>query len=211
MPVILPPVPNAVQVAVTGNLNALPWANIFHLSHSAGALSSGTLDAVAASVGNAYSSHFLALMSTVSSVEQVKAMDLSSRTGPIGLDVTHRPGTGAGTAPAANSVAFCVSWSIVDRYRGGHPRTYIPGMLGTNIVNGHTWLDTFRLGMLGAASAFRTDLNAITAGGLTWQMVCVRYFSGHALLPDPAVRPIFAAVCRTRVDSMRRRTGKEAP
>lgn len=210
MAIVLPPVPNAVQVAVTGTLTGLPFANIFHLAHSPGAVSSGVLDTIASGVGNTYSTHFLQLMSTVAQVEQVKAIDLSSRTGPVGLDPTHRPGVAVGTSYAANSVAFCVSWSIVDRYRGGHPRTYIPGMLTTNIVSNHLWLDTYRLGMLGAANGFRLDCNALTAGGLTWSLVCVRYFQNHALLPDPAVRTITAAVCRTRIDSMRRRTGKEA-
>jgi hypothetical protein len=111
----------------------------------------------------------------------------------------------------ALQVALCISWSISDRYRGGHPRTYLPGIDGTFVTGGRLLTTAGHTAYLNAAAGFLTNMNAMTAGGSSWQMCCVRYFSQHQLLANPLVRTITGQSVHGRIDTQRRRLGKEVP
>lgn len=69
--------------------------------------------------------------------------DWSSNTGaqilPNGSVVV--PGTGS--QPCGSNVALLISKNIGLRWRGGHPRTYMPGMSSAYLANPRQWLGTF--------------------------------------------------------------------
>lgn len=69
----------------------------------------------------------------------VTATDLSSDTAPF-AQVEPAPVPGAATQVSPVSTAFLLSHHVSRRYRGGHPRTYIPGVTPDNTTDGRTWI-----------------------------------------------------------------------
>lgn len=209
--VILPPVPSVARFAVTGTWQGQPWTNIFHGQYSNVPADGITMNSICQAVHTAYVNAWTTTVSPSFILNTVTGQDLASRTGAVGTFTLAHAGTGAATPEPPVSVALCCSWTIQDRYRGGHPRTYMAGLMSQDLVNNRTLTTAAHTRWFNNASAFLTDFNAMTAGASSWKLVCVRYFSGKVLLPNPYVRPISAAVVHQRVDSMRRRLGKEVP
>lgn len=209
--VILPPVQNVARFAVSGTWETRPWTNIFHGQYSQQPGDSVTMGLVANAVLAAYDNAFGALMHNSVQITQCVGQDLASRQGAVGVGTTGFVGGGSTAAVSSVQIAVCASWVITDRYRGGHPRTYLPGMLAVNTTNGFQLTPGAVTAYKNAAAAFLTNFNAMTAGGGTWKLCCVRYFSEHQLLPNPYVRLIGGSTIHPRLDSMRRRLGKETP
>ena len=208
--VILPPVPNVARFAVQGTNQGTKWVNIFHSKYTVQPQDAVTLNAICQAVHTAYLNAFTTLWNSTCILNTVDGQDLASRTAATGTYSLAHPGTGT-TIPMACQVALTLSWSITDRYRGGHPRTYLPGIDGTFVTNGRLLTTAGHTAYLNAAAAFLTNMNAITAGGSTWKMCCVRYFSQHQLLANPLVREITGQSVHGRIDTQRRRLGKEVP
>ena len=207
--VILPPVPSVARFAVSGTNQGQKWVNIFHSKYSNVPADTPTMNAICQAVHTAYLNAFTPLFSPNCILNTVDGQDLSSRTGAIGTFSLAHPGTAAGVVEMAVQVALCLSWTITDRYRGGHPRTYLPGINGADVTGGRLLTTTGHTQYLNAAAAFLTNMNAIAAGASSWQMCCVRYFSQHQLLANPLVRVIGGQSVHGRIDTQRRRLGKE--
>lgn len=108
--------------------------------------------------------------------------------------------------------AVALSWQISRRYRGGKPRTYIPA-IPTTAVGGDGSAALTSAYMTIAETAgdnFLTFLNAVS--GLTHAIhLCnVSYFSGLAPRISPQVDVTQSIVVHGRLDSQRRRSGKES-
>ena len=110
------------------------------------------------------------------------------------------------------SVALVVSFKIGRRYKGGHPRMYLCGQSTTNL-NGQTqWASTWITSVSTAMETWRNALNALTYTSMpTLQLVNLSYYTNKALRPAPTFDAITAVQVHTRVDTVRRRLGKEAP
>ena len=208
--VILPPVPSVMRFAVSGTNQGQKWVNIFHSKYSNVPADAATVNAICQAVHTAYVNAFTTLWSSSTILITVDGQDLASRTAATGTFSLTHPGVQT-TIPMALQVALCISWSISDRYRGGHPRTYLPGIDGTFVTGGRLLTTAGHTAYLNAAAGFLTNMNAMTAGGSSWQMVCVRYFSQHQLLANPLVRTITGQSVHGRIDTQRRRLGKEVP
>jgi len=208
--VILPPVPNVARFAVQGTNQGTKWVNIFHSKYTVQPPDAAALNAICQAVHTAYLNAFTTLWNSTCVLITVDGQDLASRTAATGTYSLTHPGTGT-TIPMAVQVALTLSWSISDRYRGGHPRTYLPGIDGTFVTNGRLLTTAGHTAYLNAAAGFLTNMNAMTAGGSSWRMCCVRYFSQHQLLANPLVRTITGQSVHGRIDTQRRRLGKETP
>lgn len=208
----LPTVQNVAKIRLLGTLNAANWANVIHIRYGAISPSPADMLTVATAVRTAWTTNIAPRVSTSVLLSTVEVTDLASRTGGQGVDSVGSVGTRAGT-PTANSVAICASLKIQRRFRGGHPRMYLPGAVQADITAGRSWDPTYRSGTETALRAFRTALNAITAGSSTWTWVAVGYYhkvgGANAYKVPPDVDTIQDVVLHTRIDSMRRRTGKE--
>ena len=208
--VILPPVPSVMRFAVSGTNQGQKWVNIFHSKYSNVPADAATVNAICQAVHTAYVNAFTTLWSSSTILITVDGQDLASRTAATGTFSLTHPGVQT-TIPMALQVALCISWSISDRYRGGHPRTYLPGIDGTFVTGGRLLTTAGHTAYLNAAAGFLTNMNAMTAGGSSWKMCCVRYFSQHQLLANPLVREISGQSVHGRIDTQRRRLGKETP
>lgn len=125
------------------------------------------------------------------------------------------PGTGATTAMPPQCTAV-ISWTGSPSYRGGKPRTYLPGLPTTATLTNSAQLgSTFATTLANAAIAAIADMGWATIGGTTAQLGTVSYYKASVNPTPPHLRPtplfwaFLSATVHERVDSQRRRSGKE--
>jgi hypothetical protein len=210
----LPDAPRTVKLRLIGQNQTFPWVNVLHIQWGSGGATpdSSNLNAMAIIIGIAWTARFAPLFITNSSLTNVEVTDISSRTGAQGNDPTNRPGTNA-TAGAPLSVAACISWTIARRYRGGHPRTYLSGVDASAYTSGKLWTGAKIIAYQAAATGFRSDINAMTVAGNTWALANVSYYQKVAGVVSYRVPPVVDLISgskfHTRLDTQRRRLGKE--
>lgn len=205
------PVTNGLRIVVNGLLSGTPTANVMH-ARAAGSIlvppSQADLDAIAAYWRSAWAANFLVRQSTTDFLlGTVTVQDLSSNMGLIGSSAGSTAGSRAGLSLPAN-VAMCVSWRTNLHFRGGHCRTYIPGLIQTDQNGATSWATASITAMLSAATAFRTAVSSVTAGRLTPLCMLSRQ-SGGSIRPSPLLLDVTGETIDTRIDSMRHRLGKD--
>jgi hypothetical protein len=132
---------------------------------------------------------------------------------PVGLDGLYSPSQ----APAAPQVAAVISWDIDQRYKGGHPRTYLPGIDQAAFAaeGSNTWGTAFITALKAAALTFLTQLvaNLLAAGFASAEPIIISRFSKG---PRPSAVPFAITnssanpvTVNERIDTQRRRLGKE--
>lgn len=208
--ILLPDAPGVVRIVHKGVHQNQPWVNTFHVRGSLGVYVQADMEAVASAMHTAYFNAFIPQFNTQTSLLTTTAIDLSSRQGYFGVEDAVHPGTIVANSLPALQIAYCVSWIITDRYRGGHPRMYLCAGQMSEITNGRQIGATKLSALQAAATGYLVSAENMTVAGQTWDPVCVRYFSQGVLLNPPSQRKIEGSAVHTRVDTMRRRLGKEA-
>lgn len=204
----LPPATRTLLVRTIGSRNGTAWNNRFHLQYSAVPPTTAELTTVCNDVISAWTAHWSAVCPTDVALTAVEIADIASATGASAEVVAATGGIRVG-APMTNQVSCVVSWKINLRYRGGHPRSYLPAGVAADVLTQRLWTTAFVNEMASAAQGFHAALNAITVGANSMAMVAVSYFTNHVLRPTPLVLPITNEVVHDRIDTQRRRLGKE--
>lgn len=125
----LPVVPNVIKCVVEciGNDGRLA-ANVFHMTYSGGPPASGDCDTIAEDLWNAWVTNFTPTQPAQTSLSLITVTDLSTDLGGQGSydnSGTPVPGTSThGMLPL--HTCFLLSKFVAYRYRGGHPRSYLP-------------------------------------------------------------------------------------
>jgi len=209
----LPPLPGAVRIKINQTLGGVNLQQVQHAIRTGAqvAWTQADVNLLASNVRASWVTNFIPLQVTGLSLGSVVVEDLSSQTGPVGIAAGTTPGADAG-APLSSNAAACISWVISRRYRGGHPRMYVGGIAQTRTSTPNTWLPAFVTALDGASEALRTAINSTTlAGGGTALHAVVHYVRNKVPLVPPESSIISSGVVDTRVDSQRRRLGKDRP
>lgn len=201
----LPPVDGFVRIVCSGTYNTKTWANIFYANVSPGsAISSADLQAIATAVSGLWNTNFAPSLSNLVSLTQVAVTDIGSDTGLTELDTTVHAGSQAGNS-ASPQVCLLLSWKIARRYRGGHPRTYLPGVIeadvdGAGVVTGarQTALNT-------ACTNWRAGINGIALSGSSPVLSVVHYVKNGVVQSTPTVDDVLSGRCSPLVATQRRR------
>jgi hypothetical protein len=207
----MPPLPDAagiVRVRVAGVVATSTFNNIFHLQYSGSAPTVANLNAVCTSVLTAWQTNFKSLAPDAVVLSGADAQDLTNAAAATGAATDTTAGTRSGTA-MPNSIAACITWKINNRYRGGHPRTYLPAGVIADITGGNRWTDGFITSANTAATAFLTAMNAISVGGSTYKLVCLSYTRNKIALTTPVPYTIQSGLVDHRPDTQRRRLGRD--
>lgn len=117
-----------------------------------------------------------------------------------------------GTALPAN-IAVGISWRQALSYRGGHPRTYLCGA-NTEHLDDVTRLTGVAQGQFStAANAFLTGVNAITGGATIGdtELGTVSFVVDGDWRTTPIFLPYLSGSVDLRIDSQRRRLGRDIP
>jgi len=229
MPVVPNP-PGTVQVVVsyTGP-DGVSAKNVLHAATIASYTNSDLLalaNAVQTQfVANTTNRNYIGQLAPSWAIANTTVIDLAGtpEVGPVGEATSnvHNGASGAGSGGALTpSVAYVVSWRIQRRYRGGHPRTYLPGLIAsdTDVAGGRAVSNAVRNSIVNWA----TDLLAAVANvtpangeaGSNWNLGSVQRFSPPTQkgVPIPLNPPAFweyvGASADLRLDSQRRRMGK---
>jgi len=209
----MPPLPAAPQIVeshVNGLINSVPWTNIFHLQYTGTAPSVAQLDSLSSSMLSAWSTNFLPLVNAGVTVTGCVSTDLTNATAAQGSASGTGAGTRAGTA-LSNAQSAVISWKVNMRWRGGHPRTYLPATVSSDIVSGRLFTDTYVTALTTAAATFRTAVNALTSGATTYKLVTLRRIIDKVEQNPPLILTINSALVDHRIDSQRDRMGRDLP
>lgn len=206
----LPPVASTLLCRLKGVNGPTKWNNIFYIRYSGTQPTSADLTTLGGVVGNAWTTNLAPLANLNVSLTGVDLVDLTSPTAASASVTMSHAGTRAGPGFTAQ-VAMVGSWQANLRFRGGHFRNYWPFGVSTDVASIATWSTVFQTAAAAGLGAFRTAINASTTGTATNQLVGVSYHTAHALRPTPVVVPINAVAVHGRIDTQRRRLGKETP
>lgn len=207
--VALPVAPNCLRFRITGKINTASIAHIMHAQFAGGTPSVTDANAIALLLRNAFNTRFGGLLPTTVTYSLFEVADLSTITGAVGNNTTPVTGTVSALAGMLNSSCAVVSWKVGVRYRGGHARTYFPYGSSINPTGGNAINSTYQANLKTAAGGFITDVNAFTSGTVTMSFAVVSYFHGKVMRPTGIPFLITAADVHGRIDTQRRRLGKE--
>lgn len=190
----LPNVPKVIRYDIFSALaNVVTMRNRVFMQYS-GTLSLVDLGTLLANASTGWSTNMSPLLSTSFSVLGFTGTDLSTPSSPQAVNNTVLTGAVAGS-PSEAAIAAIIKLKIARRYRGGHPRFYLPGVPVANYATGsvNQWSSTFLNSLAAAFSAFiaRAVLTPPAAVGTLIQ-VNVSYFSGftNKTFPSQRIRPV---------------------
>lgn len=212
----LPPADHVVRIKIVGQLSNQPWNSIQYAKFTGAQPDSAALATTASAIKATAFQPILNMMGTASTIISVELTDLTNDTGAQGISsTTPTAGTRPGTVNP-NQVCGVASYKIARRYRGGHPRSYWPIGVQSDITQGNRWTTTFIPLALNAVVAWVGNINTTNLNGAPLQHVCLSYYTrdpnnpGHSILrPVPIPFPTQTVQFHSRVDTQRRRLGKE--
>lgn len=204
----LRPVPGVVRVTFKGTSTGQPVINVFHFKLGAPSINNAGMATFLQNVRSPYEVNFIPRLQGAYSGDTVYGVDLSSEDGAEG-SVPLGGTPGAATTQVPQSTACCVTWKIPRHYRGGHPRTYIGPTGATSIESPTSFTSAYVTALQNAANTCLTSWNAVTHGGGNVRLVCVHRYRDKVELATPLVSEISSAVVDTRIDTMRRRLGRD--
>lgn len=205
-----PPVANTVKVENfwTGP-DAVSAANIYYALVSA-PINEANLTAIAEGMSAAVQNYLLPLVAVNWFYAGCTCSDNSGGELFNNQPADVHGGNSAGDAMPPNTAVVC-GWSITARYRGGHPRTYQPGIAVTDAdVNSGRLLSSAKMTAWQTGFAnFLNNFNTIPlSGGGAPSLGTIAYFRHNAPLVPPVFYPYQSAEVRPRFGTQRRRMGK---
>lgn len=200
---------NSVRVAVSGLINGTPWANIFWVQLSTSStISQSDLDAWVASFLAAYATNFMASAPTGTSATAAKATLFLPGGSVLESTTTSTTNGSGGAAVEYDGACRVVSWLSTVYWRGGKPRTYLPGLAGAHTDDGQTINAAGKTAVEGEATAFRTAVNALTQGTITGTVLgFVSFRTANAERIPPVFFTITGRAVHSRIGTQRRRLG----
>lgn len=210
--VALPVAPNCLKFRWVGTYQAAKWVNVGHIQFASGTPNSTDLNTIAGSLAGIWNTRIAPQIRTDVALTLTDVVDLTTNIGNYGSSNVGHNGTFAGGTALPANVAVALSWKTPLHYRGGHPRTYLPGVPSTQTTNNQFILGTYQSALQAAGTGIINDINGLTSastGALTFVMVS--YHSHKTMRAQGTPFPITACVVHPRLDSMRRRLGKELP
>ena len=202
-----PFLPGLVRFAIHG-VWGQPTVNIFHAMNSGVAWTNPDLLSAANTVFGAYKAHLIQPFATIFQVSSCDAVDLSSATAQAVTVSGTGGGSDAGVGADPAQVACCISWLQPLHYRGGHPRTYMPGIRPGDRQDSKTFTSTFTSQVQSAAAAFMNAINTSGPPGMSLGFVRYPWNPATGTWGTPAFYAYTGVKVNARVDSQRRRLGK---
>ena len=205
----LAPAPGVARFTFKGTCNGINVFNVMHIKgHTGAAWNATDLHAVNVAADAAFRAYLLPWCSTDYTYIGSYAVDL---TDAFGVDDTVPASSagGRGSIGRIQSMACCITWKTSGHWRGGHGRTYLNGGGGGDFTNPTTWSGSYVTGTMAGANNFMLAVNTPTAG-TTPALVILRRYSEKAPIPSgPIALPVTAAVVDSRIDTQRRRLGRD--
>lgn len=208
----LRPVQGVARLAFLSRANNVAVVNVLHVSNGLmpQPYTPATLQTLVTNIKPLWSALWKPSVASSASWELLTATDLTSETAPQIIDnITGEIGTGGTATTVPQSAAAVITWKIPRHYRGGHPRTYMGPLFSGAITNPTTLASTYTDPLQTRANTFLAAVNAIVLGTATARLVCLHRQKDGVILDVPTTTLIDTAYCDSRIDSQRRRLGKD--
>lgn len=155
------PAPGVAQAVITQHMQGHKIQNILHFYHgSTSPWSSGDVQTLANTLFTNWANTWKNQHASNVTYDGVAVVDLTNST-PFSAQSTGSSVTAIGTGNVSPSLCLMVQFLIAKRYRGGHPRCYLPGFESGALVAGEdNWIGA---ATLAATTGFATIVNAIVA------------------------------------------------
>lgn len=214
----LPAIANVVKVVLNYVMAASKVANnILHIQTGGSFVPSDptSLKALANYLYTVFTTGGSAIPNLFTSTTKLQGITVKDMGGTTAQGVADGPpiaGVMAGTSHPPQ-VSTGISWDVAGTWRGGKPRTYLPPpSINASVPAGSSTIDpTFAAQ---AEACFTQVMNAINAptGGPsgTFKLGMVSYYHGHVLRPSPLFMQFINVKVHERLDSQRRRSGRES-
>jgi hypothetical protein len=203
-----PPV-DTIRVALSGTTAGAPWTCVQYLSVTTdGTKTAADLKTVIDAYAAAFYLRMKASLSISVILTDVKAVWITS----VGNELAYEASvndvmTGGAIVP---NVATCIvlNWAIGAYYRGGHPRTYLPGPILGNTTANSQLTAAYQASIAAAAVLWLSDTNALTGTHiLTTKLGTVSFQTAKAWRAPPIFRAYTSASVRAIFGTQRRRLG----
>lgn len=184
-----PPPVSVVRVEILGDNYGQSWANIFHvLTEPTGTVSSSDVSELANAFFSAYTDNFLGLMSAgCGALSCMASYSLGDGTFVDGVFASPSGGTDTGPTLTAD-VSILGSWQVSSQWRGGHPRTYIPGAVQDRLLDSHTYSTATISEAQTDFEDFLSAVNLLTPTGFSSVTLgCLRRFADGGSVATPKV------------------------
>lgn len=212
----LPNTDHVIEMKLYGPAQGGKWLNRQHIQYSGGRPTTTDLTTLANTLKTAWGTQFAALHPAGNNLTNIILTDLTDKSGATATSTGAAiVGTRVGVALPVNC-AITISWPINRRFRGGHCRSYLPALVAADVISGNQIAGSMQTTLQAAAAGWRSTINGATLTGGACTMVAVSYYLGTdqatgkpVLRPVPQVDPINVPIVHARMDSQRRRLGKE--
>lgn len=205
------PPQNAIRVALEGVYSTTKWANILWLNTAVSENpTSAQLLTVLEAIATSWGTNLAPLLTSAVTLQEVKGVWFGAADSEVvANDNADIDGTAEGSGCNAQ-VSVCLSWVISAYYRGGKPRTYLPGIPQGALASVAYIATDNATAFQEAGAAMLADINALDSSPFT--SIALGTFSfatGKEWRETPLFRAYEGCACHTRLDTQRRRLGKE--
>lgn len=181
------PPAGTARVAISGKYQGHTFVWVFYLELTGTGIIVNDLATLATDIDTALNTNLIPVLGTDVLFSSIDIRYINS----VGSEERYtksisRTGSLAGTSIQDASACHVISWVISDYYRGGHPRTYLPGLTEALVTNGSDIDASHMATIVNDMNNFRLALNAVTTTNITGvAMGTVRFAQGNAWLSPP--------------------------
>lgn len=204
-----------MHLAILGLIGDAPFANTFWVRNgNAQNPTQGDFTNFTNNFATSYKTYILPHLSSSVVLNECSSLYYTEQGAELAgaVSVTGNGGVTGTTLPA--NVSLCVGWRVQQHYRGGHPRTYLPGIPAAELASARLFSAAYVALVAQAAQNFHADVNNNTAGAIGLCKLGVVSFVLRKEWRNPPVFRDFilpSAHADQRIDSMRRRLGRDLP
>lgn len=205
---VRPPIPPGIaRVAILGTLMGHRWTQVFYLQVSGSAITINDLESLSDEIATLWNTDVAVEVPSVVVLTNVSIVYIPS----VGEELTYEgayshAGSAAGTIVSDASACYVMNWKISSYYRGGHPRSYMPGVNTASISNGSDVSAGTQTSLAAAWNSFRNSLNAYTTTNITaLTMGTLSFQTANAWRVTPLFRAFTSVTARAKLGSQRRR------
>lgn len=192
---------------MNGTQSGFTWAIILWLKLVASSRSGADLSTLLGAIHSAWDTNMKVLYPSSAQVTEMKAVWIIPGGGEIVISNTQAmPGTKVGVPMSTLASCAVLNWRIDQYYRGGKPRTYMPGLVNTDTTDNVHLTNGAMTTAQTQAAAFLAAVNALTAGAITsCTLGTVSFQQKKQWRDSPLFFPYKGVTCRSVMGIQRRR------